>query len=353
MWKIPRESELHSHTWMAWPWNADVWNHIPGTDLIKAQETIERLVQLISKYEPVSLLVPHDKCRELEHRFKLGDQRRFKIKIIAADYNDIWVRDTLPTFAVSNSNRLIAIDWKFNGWGRRTHQYGKDTELSRKVAALTGALIVTSGVTAEGGAFVFDGDGLLVATKSVMFDKNRNRRGDKDALEKALMDASCCSSICWLPGDRNESITTGHADSILAFADKNIVLFHWVADKTSPEFDVCDYNLRIFEEWAAEQRRQYEVVRLEAPNHQYGDGCCSSYVNFAHVNGAVIVPKLGEGFDKADLRARDDISAAFGGQLHVEMLDVQAIAVAGGGIHCATRHEPLVTPVGLASARHE
>ena len=209
------------------------------------------------------------------------------------------------------------------------------------MAALAGARTVTSGVTAEGGAFAFDGHGLIVATKSVMFDQNRNQRRNKDALENALLNATCCTSICWLPGDRNESITTGHADSILSFAHKNVVLFHWVEDQTSPEYDVCDYNLRIFQEWATQQGRQYEIVRLAVPNHQYGDSCCTSYVNLAHVNGAVIVPKLGENFCEADKCARDKIYAAFDGKLNVEMVDVQPIAVAGGGIHCATRREPL------------
>ena len=65
MWKIPHESELHSRTWMAWPWDADVWDRIPGTDLKRAQETVEQLVQLISQYERVSLLVPHDEKQGL------------------------------------------------------------------------------------------------------------------------------------------------------------------------------------------------------------------------------------------------------------------------------------------------
>ncbi len=153
--------------------------------------------------------------------------------------------------------------------------------------------------------------------------------------------ASLCSSICWLPGDRHEPITSGHADGILSFAENNIVLFHWVDDETSPEYDVCDYNLKAFQKWADRQGRRYEIIRLSVPNHPYGHNCCGSYVNFAHVNGAVIMPKFGEGFREADNCARDNFNAAFGGKLKVEMLDVQAIAVAGGGIHCATCHEPL------------
>jgi agmatine deiminase len=276
------------------------------------------------KYENVALLVPTDQKCELERRFKANSEHQYSVEIVSAEYNDIWVRDTLPTFAIANSGSLIAIDWKFNGWGRRVSSYAhydKDREIGRKVAGLVGARVVNSGVTAEGGALAFDGNGLIVATKSVMFDKYRNQRFSKDALENALLNASCCSSICWLPGDRNESITTGHADGILSFAENNVVLFHWVDDETSPEYDVCDYNLRVFQAWADLQGRHYKIIRLSAPNHQSKDGHCASYVNFSHINGAVIVPKFVEGLSPADECAHDKIFEAFGGKRRVEMVD--------------------------------
>ena len=234
---------------MAWPWDPSIWNCIPGTNLTEAQEAIDRLIRTILKYEKVCLLAPGKDKLELENRFKSKPGQQFCIEIIPAEYNDIWVRDTLPTFAISNFGSLVAIDWKFNGWGQRIRpyaQFAKDLEVGRKVAALAGARIVNSGVTAEGGAFAFDGNGLIVATKSVMFDKSRNQWANKDALEKALLKASCCTSVCWLPGDRNEPITTGHTDCILSFAADNMVLFHWVNDETSFEYDICDYNLRMF-----------------------------------------------------------------------------------------------------------
>ena len=342
MWKVPHESSNHARTWLAWPWNVHPWNQIPGTSLDSAQEAIDRLVRLIAKREKVSLLAPSFCQEDLRYRFGANDEKPSAIEFVVAEYNDIWVRDTLPTFAISHSGGLVAIDWRFNGWGRRTREYGKDTELSRTVAAIAGAKVVRTGVVAEGGAFAFDGKGLIVATKSVMFDRNRNRMAEPRDVEKALLDVSGCLSICWLPGDRNEFITTGHADSILCFAANNVVLFHWVDDQTSPEFDICDYNLRIFEEWAARNRRKYEIVKLPVPNHRYGELYCSSYVNLAFVNGAIIVPRLGDGFDRADIYAQEKIFAAFGGKLRVEMLDVRAIGMAGGGIHCVTLQEPAI-----------
>jgi agmatine deiminase len=339
MWKIPPDSGTHNRTWVAWPWDSEIWDRIPGTNLQHAQNAIERLIRFIVRYENVSVLAPHGMQKDLQQLVQRTDQP-FSIDVISAVYNDIWVRDTLPTFAVTDSQSLVGINWRFNGWGRRIRgyaRYGGDAELSRKVTELSGAQVANSGITAEGGAFAFDGNGLIVATKSVVLDKNRNAGFDKDALEAALLRASGCTSICWLPGDRNESITTGHADSILSFGADNTALFHWVEDDTTPEYDVCDYNLRVFQEWADEQGRHYEIVRVSAPDHQYGDSQCVSYVNFAHVNGAIIMPKFGV---KADNRARDKISAAFGGRLKVEMLDVRAITAAGGGIHCVTCHEP-------------
>jgi agmatine deiminase len=90
-----------------------------------------------------------------------------------------------------------------------------------------------------------------------MFDKRRNPQAKKiDEVQKALLAATRCDSVCWLPGDSNEPITTGHADALLSFAIGNVVLFHWIDDETNPEYGVCDYNLRVFQEWAKCQRRE-------------------------------------------------------------------------------------------------
>jgi agmatine deiminase len=343
MWRIPHEGAPHKCTWMAWPWDSGIWNNIPGTSLEDAQDTIDRLIRIILKYENVCLLAPKSDERELEKRFNSLKADSFGVQVIAAEYNDIWVRDTLPTFAISNCGSLIAIDWNFNGWGKRVRAfapYNKDSTLARKVARLAGAQIVDSGITAEGGAFAFDGNGLIVATKSVVFDKFRNKQRNKDYLEKKLLKASSCSSVCWLPGDRNEPITTGHADNILAFAENNTVLVHWINDESTVEYDVCDYNLRIFQEWANLNNRQYQIIKLRTVTHRYPDNYCASYVNFACVNGAIIVPQLAHGLNGSDKEIKNKIFEAFGGRRKIEWVDIDAIAVAGGGIHCITQHEP-------------
>jgi agmatine deiminase len=193
MWKIPPETARHSRTWLAWPWDGGIWNHIPGTSLRHSQDAFDRLVRAILNYENVSLLARDIDATELERRFKPSSSRRYQVEIVIANYNDIWVRDTLPTFAIDDPGSLVAVNWNFNGWGRRVRPYaayGDDAQLCGKIAALTGAALVDSGITAEGGAFAFDEESLTIATRSVIIDRFRNPGCAKAELEEAIVKAT-------------------------------------------------------------------------------------------------------------------------------------------------------------------
>lgn len=325
------EHSLHRQTWMAYPWDKRIWRN----DLGAAQKTVSKLIRTISSYENVCLLVPPVDERKLSRRFASS-----KVQVIAANYNDIWVRDTLPTFAVGSDMSLIALDWHFNGWGKtRGLHYRQDVKIGRLVARMAGATVIDTDVVAEGGAFAFDGHDTVVATHSVILDSKRNGAHNQSHLENALLRASHCTSICWLPGDKLERITRGHADSILAFATRNTVLFHWTEDEQSWERRICEKNLQAFERWMDQENRKYEIIKLPSPLSP-DDEYCTSYINFAHVNGAVMVPAHGGGFSKLDDRARRIVEEALGKP--AISIPICGIAAYGGGIHCATQQEPII-----------
>lgn len=272
-WRVPSERHPHARTWLAWPWNANIWDNIPGTSLRLAQEAMDQLIRCVANYEDVALLVRDCDAAALERRFAhVGDNRR-SIELIITNFNDIWVRDTLPTFAISTGGSLVAVDWNFNGWGRRARQfgpYGEDAQLCKKIASRIRAELMDSGVVAEGGAFVFDEREIVVVTKSVMFDPFRNPGRGKLDIEEAVMDATGRTRVCWLPGDRSEPVTTGHADSMVAFASSGAALINWVADETSAEYDICDYNSRVFKSWIIESGRELEIIKLPALRRSVG-----------------------------------------------------------------------------------
>lgn len=342
MWKVPPEGARHSRTWMAWPWDGRVWNRVPGTNLHLCQQAIDKLVRAILNYEQVALLARECDAASLERRFKRSSNDRHHVEIVIAKYNDIWVRDTLPTFA-ANDQSLAAINWNFNGWGQRVRpyaNYGDDVRICDTVAAFSGAKIIDSGIVAEGGAFAFDEGCLVLTTRSVLFDELRNADRKKADLEEAIARVTGRQRVCWLPGDRNEPITTGHVDSLIAFTGKGVALANWVSNEMSPEFDVCDYNIQSLQTWVKDEDYKLEVIRVPGSTYSDANYHCFSYVNFAQVNGAIIVPKYG--MDNEDQYARSLIAESFNNELDVECIDATAFGLAGGGIHCVTQQQPLI-----------
>jgi agmatine deiminase len=328
MWTIPPEYSEHHQTWMAYPWDVLIW----GQNLAAAQRTITNLIQKIAIYERVCLLVPPNMKAVLTRKLKSS-----AIEIIPARYNDIWLRDTLPTFAVGANHSTIAIDWHFNGWGKsKGVLFRHDKKIGREVARMVGATVIDTDIVAEGGAFVFDGDGVLVTTESVLSDWNRNKGPKLTELRTALLRATQCRKICFLEGDEDEPITRGHSDGILAFGKPNIVLFNWVEDEACPERQVCERNLSAFTSWTRKEKRHYEIVKL--PSLPRGKHYCASYINFIHVNGAVVAPEHGGRSLAFDNRAKSILQEVFGKP--AILVPIAAIAAFGGGVHCATNHIP-------------
>jgi agmatine deiminase len=87
-------------------------------DQVKSE--LGQVICTIAEFETVRLLTPSHELAEAKARFAGRN-----VEIIEAPVDDIWMRDIAPTFAL-RSNKVVAIDWNFNGWGstkeRPAHQ---------------------------------------------------------------------------------------------------------------------------------------------------------------------------------------------------------------------------------------
>ena len=63
----------------------------------------------------------------------------------------------------------------------------------------------------------------------------------------------------------------------------------------------------------------------------------SSYVNFLLVNGGLITARFGA--HASDAAAAETLAALYPDR-EIVQLDIDALAAAGGGIHCATQQQP-------------
>jgi len=325
--RVPDEAEEHECTWMALAHSAAIWTKelIPGvrSDLI-------RLANTISEFEPVRLLV-------LKKDLAFAKRECAEaVELVAAEFDDLWIRDYGPQFLLDSSNKLRGIDLNFNGWGHK-QAYARDAKVAALIAKELGMPLTKSKVTMEGGAVEVNGHGVMIATKSCIINKNRNHVMSFSEIDNALKSQFGLSEIVWLPGIAGKDITDGHTDFYARFLPNGKVLANLEQDKESFDFKVTRSHLSILRSRFGTESVQTVTPPLEISEQFDGDDFAAGYINYYLANGAVVMPKFGD--DAADRHARNTLQAACHDR-EVVQVSINSIAAGGGGIHCSTLHQP-------------
>lgn len=236
---------------------------------------------------------------------------------------------------------LGAVDLNFNGWGKKqTHK--NDSKVARFVAEKASAIYMKSRMIGEGGGIEVDGHGTALLTESCIVNKNRNPKLDKAECEKELKKLLGLRSVIWLPGIRNRDITDGHIDFYARFTSPGNVLAGLESDPESYDHKVTRQHFKILVSSHDADDRKLRVLTLNSPLHirdeMKSKDFAAGYINYYVVNGAVIAPEFGD--MAADANCKVMLEKLFP-KRKVILLNIDAIAAGGGGIHCVTLHEPL------------
>lgn len=330
------EWDSHVRTFMSWPAATGIW----GADLPAVREDIARVARAIAATEPVVLLARPDQA-DAARRAVGAD-----VDVVPMQVDDLWARDTVPVF-VEESGTVHGVDFNFNGWGdKQSHEH--DARVAREVSAKYGIPLDRTWLVAEGGSFETDGVGTLMVTESSIVNDNRNPGRTRQQIEDELERVLGITKVIWFEGIRNQDITDAHVDSLARFVAPGVVLLDKAfpgepADSWSRSADQARAVLRD----ATDARgKPIRVVDLPQPDPERmtappGDDFVSSYVNFFIGNRAVFLPRFGD--KAADDRARGILRDHFPTR-DVVMVQIDAIAAGGGGIHCATHDQPGTPP---------
>ncbi|MGI4812396.1 MAG: agmatine deiminase family protein [Janthinobacterium lividum] len=331
-WRMPGEHELHDCTWMAFGASKHTWK--PGS-IAAVQSQIAAIARTIAEHEPVKMLVRPEE-RELAQS-TCGP----RVTLWDAALDDIWIRDSGPVFVLDNQRRLGAVAFNFNGWGGK-QQHADDATIAASVAARARAEPIRSVLTLEGGGIEVDGEGTAILCESCIVNRNRNPERNRDECEAILKQTLGLEKIIWLPGIAGRDITDGHVDGYARFAGPGTVVVSIEADRNHFDYALTRRHLRLLSAARDARERPLEVVVIENPRRTRkrfaGKAFCSSYVNFYIVNGGVLVPEFGDPL--GDQRAADTLQRLFP-QRRVSLLNIDAVASGGGGIHCVTQQQPL------------
>ena len=340
-WRMPAETASHDRVWMAFPADGYTLGATAGS-AHEARRTWAAVAHAIADFEPVTMVV--DPAARAEAARYLGAE----IEIVVAPLNDSWMRDIGPSFVHNDAGRLGAVDWTFNGWGRQDWAaWEKDASVGRLVADAAGAAVVSSSLVNEGGGIHVDGEGTVLATRSVQLDPGRNPGASPSSVEAELRRTIGAEHVVWLPRgltrDHERFGTRGHIDMVAALPSPGTILLHVQDDPGHPDYPLTHRFRSLLADAHDAAGRSFTIIDLPAPATLRDDeGFVDyNYVNHLVVNGGVIAGSFGE--ERADSLARDVLTAAYPGR-RVVSVDARALFARGGGIHCITQQQPS-TPV--------
>lgn len=329
-YEMPLESAPHERTFMQWPISVDVY----GRALLgRVQASIALIANTIAKYEPIVVLAAakhHAAARKLlSADVELWD--------IATD--DLWCRDSGPTFVKNDTGELAVAHIKFNGWGNK-QPHANDALIAQRVAERLDLPLLETGLVGEQGGVEHDGAGTLLAHASCWANPNRNDLS-QDEIGTRLLAALGGKKMIWAPGIAGKDITDYHIDALARFVAPGKVLI-----QSGNEIDSGDpwsvsghETLEILQSATDARGKKLEIIRLPDPVNIRSRKAdfVSSYVNYYVCNGAVIAAQFGD--KVADGKAKELLQSLYPGRA-VEMLNIDAIGESGGGIHCATQQQP-------------
>lgn len=346
---VPGEYELHNGTMIMFPFRTDIWRD----DAIHMQRYIMGLVEQISEYERVYLIcLPRllDKVRHLASD---------TVRILPMEYDDIWVRDTAPTFTYSNG-RLICLDWKFNAWGGAKEgsyfPWNFDNALAQRIAEHFNLRCKKVPIILEGGAIVSDGNGTIFATKSVLLNRNRNPFKSKSYIENVILESTGDKQFVWIDQGLANDETNGHIDNILSCIGKEDLCLAWTEDKKNPNFKRVHKAFEVLKNCKNADGKHYNIHFLPLPSKMklsvteasgltYNPSALlrdtnfilpASYLNFYIMNNAVLLPSFN--------CKEDDIVAQILKGLMPNRKIIQIYSreplLGGGGMHCILHEVP-------------
>ncbi len=329
--RMPLESDPHERTFMQWPARAGIYGSQRALDAVR--DKIALIAQAIAKHEPVVVLARPEQLAEATKRLATG------VTLWPIETEDLWCRDSGPTFLVNAKGELAVSELNFNGWGGK-QEHKDDGRIARRVAERLELPVYESGVVGEGGGIETDGAGTLLAHESCWINANRNA-GDKARIEGLLKAALGATQMIWAPGVKGADITDYHIDALARFVKPGQVLIQLPAKVTADDpWSTSAYQTyEVLKQARDAEGRKLDIVVVQEPVdiRSRARDFVSSYVNYFVCNGAVIGAEFGD--DTADAEA-----ARILGQLYpdrqVVSLNVDPIGEAGGGIHCSTQQQP-------------
>ncbi|MDD4915089.1 MAG: agmatine deiminase family protein [Methylococcales bacterium] len=336
MIRFPAEWEPQSAVIIAWPHHGGDF-----TNLSAVEDSYHFIATTITRFQPLIII-----CRDGEHQQHIQSQLpdNPQLHFIQADYNDIWVRDTV----------FISLEWRhpkasvqllnfrFNGWGGK-YPHAADDALNLALFAhpiFKGHPNATVNLVLEGGSIESDGMGTLLTTKNCLFNPNRNPQLSEQAIASQLRNYLGVKRILWLEQDNLAGDDTdAHIDTLARFVDANTIAYCSCDDEADPVYPSLKNMEAQLQTFRTENGEPYKLVALPLPKpifDEHDQQLPANYANFLFINGAVMVPVYDDANDSV---ATERLAACFPDRQLIAT-PCRPLVHQYGSLHCASMQIP-------------
>jgi len=226
--------------------------------------------------------------------------------------DDLWLRDTGPTFVTNGDREKIAIDFNFNGWGNK-QGHSLDRHVAIFISKQSKAILGETGLVLEGGCFEVDGQGTDILTKSCVINRNRNPHLSQDQIERELKNLLGIRKTIWLEGIKGKEITDGHTDFYARFTQPGEVIVSRNNYRLSYDYEVKRENINTLRKSTDADGNKLKLLVVDTPeifNEEFGvTDFAAGYIGYYVFNGSVIDQKFGDRV--ADETARHILQQSF------------------------------------------
>ncbi len=334
--RFPAEWEGQSAVLIAWPHAETDWAQRLG----EVEETYIALVAAITRFERAVICVADEDLQTYaEARLRSARIDMDKVRFVAAEYDDTWLRDSGPITLRRADGGFRLLDFRFTGWGGK-FEASRDDQLVgvlHDAGLFRDADIQSIDFALEGGAIDTDGAGTLLTTWQCLHERHPQR--SRESLSHDLASWLAQDRVLWLDhGYLEGDDTDAHVDTLARFAGPDAIVFQSCDDPTDSHYAELQ---AMGAEIAALRQANGQPYRLfplpwAQPILDEGRRLAASYANFLIVNGAVLMPAYG---DAADAKAQAVLAEAFPDR-EIVTVPCRALIWQNGSLHCITMQLP-------------
>jgi agmatine deiminase len=351
---MPSEEEPHEGTWLQWPHNYcfKQGNSNPlrrqNNKVQRYQESWIQMTLALHTGERVHIIVYNEEQRQSVQTLLVErDCDMTQIDFYCWPTNDVWIRDNGPVFCWDNHNnhnnnntqneqQLHVTNWGFNGWGGK-YPSDLDNNIPSLVANALELPMTTIPMVNEGGSVELDGHGTLLAKRSSILNKNRNKGWTQAHAEAYFRRYLGVTNFIWLDGTKGLDITDDHIDGTARFANNGTTIVTFARDDflVKNEYDSLKQAKNAHGE-------SYQIVHLPLTKRKICKGEYGFYINYYVGNQVVLMPWFD---DPQDGKAAEILQSLYPNR-KVVPVPMAEVFQDGGMIHCVTQQQPMMSPRG-------